>query len=178
MEGADIVRLVLFLTILLSSCAGSARSLSECRFDRSIQTLDQLIESATGVYLVEAEAFEPARDAEFGTYTLKVISARKGNEKRVEIVGRAPPLEVPQYYFDATLRHSRYKIEDLNANFGRFVEYQKLGSSCTTYPDFVISYRYLLFIGIDHELAFEPINSTLEDKWFQAVLSRTRYEAK
>ena len=43
---------------------------------------------------------------------------------------------------------------------------------CEVFPYFLEGYAYLVFLDVNHELAFEPINSIERDAWYQTVKNR------
>lgn len=159
--------------LLVPSCA-AARSLPECQYDRSLDTVEQLVEASRGVYLVTVADFEESDDPEFGTYRANVITTIHGEPKSVlRMRGYKPPASPPQYHFDLTEHHSEFSADNLNANFGRGLIFEKSGGECHIFPDFVSGFNYLVFLGVNHELAFEPINSIAKDKWLQMVRDRS-----
>jgi hypothetical protein len=168
------LRLLGAICLLLVPSVSASRSLPECRYDRSLSTVEALVESSTGVYLITVAGFEASEETEFGTYRANVVSTIYGEQKQVlTLRGFAPPPVPNQYYFDLTEHHSNFRSDNLNANFGRGLIFEKAEGRCQIFPDFIEGYNYLVFLGVNHELAFEPINSITSDKWLQMVKERS-----
>lgn len=168
------LRLLGAVCLSLIPSAAISRSLPECSYDRSLASVEQLVEASTGVYLVTVSRFEFSTDNRFGTYQANVISTLRGEQKHVlSLRGYKPPSVVPQYYFDLTEHHSGFDPDNLNANFGRGLIFEKNEDECRIFPDFVEGYSYLVFLGVNHELSFEPINSLTADRWYLMVKDRS-----
>lgn len=162
-----------WLCLLIAPNMVAARSVPECTYDRSLTTVDQLIKASHGAYLVTVSGFAPSTGRDFGNYQMSVISTIYGDEKQIlDVRGFKPPLIPEQYYYDTTEHHSAFSHENLNENFGRGIIFEKLDGKCHTLPDFILGYTYLIFLNVDHELAFEPINSPVQDQWYLHVKAR------
>lgn len=147
-------------------------------------TLTELVEGSDTIFLATAHEFVPDTSVEgFDGYYLMLStgSELKGFPRGLaKIYGQEPYSYPPQIYFDIPNRHQ--ELADRHREFGQIslpggiADAAKIGTHCPLAPRFVIGYRYLIMLGTESQLSFEPIHAARNDAWF--LLVRDAVEAE
>lgn len=134
------------------------------------RSVEDMVRSAEGIALVTATTFtysESSLGFE-GYYQFEMVGELSGEFAHdTKVYGGAPFETMPQSYIDITEVHDRLDVKRLTGGMTGFAE---RNGDCTVSPQFYLGYNYLIFLGVDSQMAFEPINSPQLDRWFQAVL--------
>lgn len=133
------------------------------------KSVKELVEKASIISYMEAVSFEEDDSvAPFdGYYQLGVRWELKPNAVMgFRVLGLRPHKNFPQYFFDLTQRH---ELINVNKVTGGFTGTVIIDGKCTLAPRFVLGYNYLVFVGIESRMAFEPVHSPDLDKWALAV---------
>lgn len=161
--------------ITVFSCLHSttySRSLSECRtgyIEWIGKPVREITEASHTIALVNVVGFvqDSQPDGEDGYYILSDIIVLKGDPKNNnKIYGFRPFDQIPQEYFNTERNHNR--IDRQGAYHGNAWLIEK-GSKCRPVPKFVIGYNYLILLGTESKMSFEPIHSVIHDKWYLDV---------
>ncbi len=135
-------------------------------------TLSDLISTANVVALVKATSFteNSSQSSYTGYYQFQSVSTVLGlfNPDK-KIWGDVPYKEIPQQYIDITPTHNAIDFGNLYGEGMTEIVVDDKGN-CNLMPRFKIGWNYLVLIGVDSTLAFEPINSPHLDQWFKKVV--------
>ena len=102
-----------------------------------------------------------------GFYTLVVQDEIKNATKAEYKIWGLPPHEnIPQYFFDLTLVHNNLNFDALYGGTTGIIEIE---NSCVLAPRMIEHWNYLVFLGVESELAFEPIHSPQFDLFFKKI---------
>ncbi|MEC8926133.1 MAG: hypothetical protein VYD07_09480 [Pseudomonadota bacterium] len=102
-----------------------------------------------------------------GFYMVDVLDEIKGVKLGTYKVWGERPFEyLPQHYIDITKSHNNMNFEALYGGTTGIVETDK---ECFIKPKLMVDYNYLILLGIQSELAFEPINSTQFDLFYKKI---------
>jgi hypothetical protein len=122
------------------------------------------------IFLATASSFVPdtSKKGYDGYYILASTGTElKGGPQSQQIVfGKAPYAYPPQSYFRVGERHSEI---DPEAVYGGLTDIIAQGTHCPLLPQFVLGYRYLVLLGTDSSMSFEPIHAPRNDAWYLAV---------
>lgn len=140
-------------------------------------TLSELVHGSDMIFLARAYEFVPdtSRMGFDGYYLMSSTGTElkgfpRGNTK---IYGQEPYAYPPQIYFDIPNRHQQ--LADRHREFGQIslpggiAGATNIGKHCPLAPRFVIGYDYLVMLGTESRLSFEPIHSGASDPWFALV---------
>lgn len=166
-----------FISAGLSAPASAFHPIDECQAGYVAwegRPLRDLVEHSSDIYLATAKTFTPdsSKEGFDGYYTFESTGTElKGGGQGIrKIYGRSPYEYPPQSYFSIDRNHQVLNIDSI---YGGETFYIQDGDYCHLMPRFVIGYRYLIFIGIESRMSFEPIHSTTQDAWMSAVIKAT-----
>ncbi len=136
-----------------------------------LSTVKQIVGNADLVALLTVDKFtlDNSNKPFKGYYNFTVSNELKGDWdsiRKLKIWGGQPYKQLPQYYLDLTQQHNELDLNNISSGLTGFID---IGNTCELYPRFLIGYNYLIVTGVKTTMAFEPINSTSRDKWFNAV---------
>ena len=140
-------------------------------------TLTELVAGSDTIFVATAREFVPDTSIEgFDGYYLMLStgSELKGSPRGLaKIYGQEPYPYPPQIYFDIPHRHQ--ELADRHREFGQIslpggiADAAKIGTHCPLAPRLLIGYDYLVMLGTDSRLSFEPVHATRNDAWFLLV---------
>ncbi|MEM6475814.1 MAG: hypothetical protein AAF687_06575 [Pseudomonadota bacterium] len=175
------------IACLLALCAltepvHALRSLNPCKtgyVEWSRQPLSKIVEESHTIVLATAGEFVPdtSRPGFEGYYTLNSTGVVvKGRPKGpIKVYGQAPYDYPPQFYFDIEWRHkeivANHKAHNQVSTPGGVAGTTNVDNHCPLAPSFVRGYSYLVMLGTDSRLSFEPIHASRarDDAWFALV---------
>ena len=149
-------------------------------------TLIELIQGSDTVLKATAYEFVPdtSREGFDGYYLMSSTGIELKGRPRgyTKIYGQKPYPYPPQIYFDIPNRHEQ--LANRHREFGQIslpggiAGATKIGTHCPLAPQFVIGYDYLVMLGTESRLSFEPIHSSGSDAWFLLVYDAVEAERK
>jgi hypothetical protein len=178
------------LLLALASCTDPAlatRPQTSCQtgyVEWQDRPFSDLIAGSRAIFLATAQEFVPDTSVEgFDGYYLVSSTGTEikgGAQGLVKIYGQVPYPYPPQIYFDIPNRHQ--ELADRHREFGQtslpggISGVTNIGTHCPLAPRFVIGYQYLIMLGTESPLSFEPIHAARSDAWF--LLVRDAVEAE
>lgn len=164
----------------VSMTAASAQQHRPVSCDRSLPpftyqgaSLQSLVSDADAVIYARAVSFraDERSDGLDGEYEFQLHWALKGSPSRPITLAALRPYEtVPQHYLDLTETHERFDPESVYSFSQTVVEGRR---DCEASARFLIGFDYLIFLGLDSFVSFEPVHSPRLDAWYLAVESVT-----
>jgi hypothetical protein len=102
-----------------------------------------------------------------GYYVFAPGEELKGHyQRQIKVWGSEPYERIPQFYIDITEMHG---IQDTNRLYGGTTGIIETKNGCFLNPRFSIGWEYLLILGVNSEMAFEPVHSPTLDEWYKSV---------
>lgn len=132
-------------------------------------SLETLVDHADAVVLAAAASYEPQvrEDGLEGVYEFIIHWSLKGDpDTPLRMAGLGPPDAIPQHYLDLTEQHAQFDSDTVFSFRQTLIEN---GRDCDAATSFVLGYDYLIFVGLDSFVSFEPIHSPRQDAWYLAV---------
>ncbi len=159
----------------LPASADSKPNCSKSFFDNRGASVNELVGQSNTIMLASAEEFtldnsNPPFD---GYYTfMSSGTVLKGDRflSKVKVWGSSPFQAIPQNYIDITAQHGALDMKGLYGGLTGIIETE---DRCYFSPRFLIGWNYLLLLGVDSAMAYEPIHSPSMDEWYQAVNDAT-----
>lgn len=157
----------------------AAHPLPECKtgyVEWERRGLDEIVANSPTIFLATAEEFVPdqTRPGFDGYYVLLStgVELKGGGQGKVVVYGQAPYQIPPQHYFDLSAHHKQM-VEAFRQSGrierGGVGSYTQIGTHWPIAPRLVLGYQYLVLLGTDSRLSFEPINDLLQDEWRKLV---------
>lgn len=159
----------------LPASADSKQNCSEIFFANRGASVNELVGQSDTILLATAEEFNldnsnPPFD---GYYTfISSGTVLKGDRflSKARVWGSSPFQTIPQNYMDITAQHG---AQDMEALYGGLTGIIETEDGCYFSPRFMMGWNYLLLLGVDSAMAYEPIHSPNLDEWYQAVNDAT-----
>ena len=175
----------------LAEPAHALRSLNPCKtgyVEWSRQPLSKIVEGSHTIVLATVGEFvaDTSRPGFEGYYTLYSTGVEvKGRPSGpIKVYGQAPYDYPPQIYFDIEWRHNQiaanHKAHNQVTIPGGIAGTTNIDNHCPLAPKFVLGYRYLVMLGTESRLSFEPIHSgrARDDSWFALVQEMVENQGK
>lgn len=164
----------------IASPSMAMRSLSPCKtgyIEWEDRPLSELVKGSHTIFLATAYDFVPDESREgFDGYYRMVSTGTElkgGAQGVVKVYGQQPYPYPPQSYFDVSSRHQKIADQQRASNKptppGGLTGYTVNGTYCPLSPRFVMGYTYLVLLGTESRMSFEPIHATADDAWYLIV---------
>lgn len=161
----------LFAFVLAASTAPcAAHSLGSCETgypEWEDRPLSEIIDASQTIYLGVPYAFVPdsSKVGYEGYYLVSSTGTelKGGAQSDRKIYGDAPFAYPPQHYFNVERYHKEMNLKNIS---GGLTDFFVDGSHCRLLPKFVIGYTYLIILGTESRMSFEPILDNRSDQWF------------
>lgn len=162
-----------------ATSAATANPITTCKtgyVDWEFRPVSEIVANSHTIFLATASEFVPdnSHDGFDGYYIMYSTGTelKGGAQGPLKIYGRYPYDYPPQHYFEIRERHE--EIAEAYRSFkqsgpGGISEITKMGTYCPLAPRLVLGYTYLVLIGTDSRLSFEPIHTPRNDAWFNLV---------
>jgi hypothetical protein len=168
------ISLVLVLALSLGHTQAFAKSISSCKTGYTEwigKPVADLAAASHTIALVNVAGFvaDPQANGKDGYYVLSPQIILKGKPDNVyKIYGFSPFDQIPQSYFNIEWNHNRPDREKIYRGEAEILE---KNGECHPVPKFIIGYNYLILLGTNSKMSFEPINSVENDNWYRDVKS-------
>lgn len=159
--------LALFVALIGHPPMVHSRSVNPCRSEWWNKPVSEIVNASDTIYMEVPIAFVPdaSRTGHAGYYLISSTGTElKGGAQSVRrIYGQEPFSYIPQHYFTVDQRHSEISEDAIGDGFTGTNE------NCALSPRFVIGYRYLIMLGTESTMSFEPIHDSKNDRWFKLI---------
>ncbi|MEP0190384.1 MAG: hypothetical protein ABJE00_08235 [Erythrobacter sp.] len=155
-------------------------SLSKCKtghVEWENSSVEEIVDASEKIFLGTVSTFViDSSNSNFdGYYEIQSTGTelKGGPTYSVKVYGQKPYEYLPQSYLHIEDTHREISERDWLGGTGT-TDIVKIGEHCPLNPRFVLGYRYLVMLGTDSRMSFEPVYSTRKNHWFKLVQSAAR----